>query len=65
MNSAGGPNSDASAEFNPEGAPAEAAPVTDRLFRAIAGSAPTIIWMDDAAGRCIFLNKTWCEFTGR
>jgi PAS domain S-box-containing protein len=65
MNSAGGPNSDASADVNPEGASAEAAPVTDRLFRAIAGSAPTIIWMDDAAGRCIFLNKTWCEFTGR
>ena len=41
------------------------APITDRLFRGIAGAAPTIIWMDDADGRCVFVNKTWCEFTGR
>jgi PAS domain S-box-containing protein len=40
-------------------------PITDRLFRGIAGTAPTIIWMDDTEGRCIFVNKTWCEFTGR
>jgi PAS domain S-box-containing protein len=40
-------------------------PITDRLFRGIVGTAPTIIWMDDAEGRCIFVNKTWCEFTGR
>jgi PAS domain-containing protein len=40
-------------------------PITDRLFRGIVGTAPTIIWMDDTEGRCIFINKTWCEFTGR
>ncbi len=40
-------------------------PITDRLFRGIAGSAPTIIWMDDTQGNCIFVNRTWCEFTGR
>ncbi|HXV26374.1 MAG TPA: PAS domain-containing protein [Alphaproteobacteria bacterium] len=40
-------------------------PITDRLFRGIAGSAPTIIWMDDTEGNCIFVNRTWCDFTGR
>ena len=68
MTISGGSPSDAASHFTPEGGGAAEpvpAPVTDRLFRAIAGSAPTIIWMDDAAGRCIFLNKTWCEFTGR
>ncbi|HVG81857.1 MAG TPA: PAS domain-containing protein, partial [Methylomirabilota bacterium] len=42
-----------------------AGPITDRLFRGIVGTAPTIIWMDDAEGRCVFVNKTWREFTGR
>jgi PAS domain S-box-containing protein len=44
---------------------AVAGPITDRLFRGIVGTAPTIIWMDDAEGRCVFVNKTWREFTGR
>ena len=37
---------------------------SERLFRTVAGSVPTIVWMDDTDGRCIYLNKTWCEFTG-
>jgi PAS domain S-box-containing protein len=39
-------------------------PMADRLFRGIVDAAPAIVWMDDPEGRCIFVNKTWCEFTG-
>lgn len=37
---------------------------SERLFRAIGGSAPAIVWMDDTEGRCIYLNRSWCDFTG-
>ncbi|HVR65753.1 MAG TPA: PAS domain S-box protein [Verrucomicrobiae bacterium] len=37
---------------------------SERLFRAIGGSAPAIVWMDDTEGRCIYLNRAWCDFTG-
>jgi len=45
---------------------AEAALVaSEARFRTMADSAPAIIWLDDAAGRCTYVNKTWCDFTGR
>ncbi len=37
---------------------------SERLYRAIGGSAPAIVWMDDPEGRCIYLNRSWCDFTG-
>ena len=37
---------------------------SERLYRAIAGSAPAIVWMDDNRGQCIYLNRAWCDFTG-
>jgi two-component system NtrC family sensor kinase len=33
-------------------------------FRAIADSAPVLIWMCDAGGRRVFFNQAWCDFTG-
>ncbi len=37
----------------------------DELFRSMADAAPILIWVTDAAGRVIFLNRAWLEFTGR
>lgn len=34
-------------------------------FENIANSAPVMIWITDVNGLFIFVNKTWCEFTGR
>jgi PAS domain S-box-containing protein len=50
-------------------APSVAEPIdfireSERLFRAIGGSAPAIVWMDDTQGQCIYLNRAWCDFTG-
>ncbi len=34
-------------------------------FRAMADSAPVMIWLDDEDQKCIYLNKGWLAFTGR
>jgi PAS domain S-box-containing protein len=33
-------------------------------FRMLANSAPALIWMADASGRCTYFNDAWLEFTG-
>jgi PAS domain S-box-containing protein len=38
---------------------------SERRFRTLADTAPVLIWMLDAAGRCTFLNRPWTDFTGR
>lgn len=37
----------------------------EERFRIMADSAPVMIWVEDADGRCVYANKTWLEFTGR
>ena len=41
--------------------------ISDResLFQTVANSAPVLLWMTDAVGTCVFLNRPWTEFTGR
>ena len=34
-------------------------------FRVVANSAPIMIWMSDAQGKAIFINKYWLDFTGK
>lgn len=34
-------------------------------FRALADSAPMLIWMTGADGGAVFVNRTWLDFTGR
>lgn len=34
-------------------------------FRAMADSAPLMIWMTDADHQCVFINQAWQRFTGR
>ena len=34
-------------------------------FQIMANTAPVMIWMNDAQGRCEFVNKAWLTFTGR
>ncbi|PZG32284.1 hypothetical protein C1I98_29570 [Spongiactinospora gelatinilytica] len=34
-------------------------------FRALADAAPALVWAADAARRCEFVNRAWCEYTGR
>lgn len=38
---------------------------SERRFRMLADTAPVLIWMGDAEGRCSFLNQPWLDFTGR
>lgn len=38
---------------------------SEERFRALADSAPVMIWMADVQGQCNFVNKPWLEFTGR
>ena len=33
-------------------------------FRNMADSAPSKLWVTDAAGRCTFISRRWCEYTG-
>ncbi len=33
-------------------------------FRVIAEKSPVMIWRTDPAGRCDYVNQTWCEFRG-
>lgn len=37
---------------------------SEQRFRIIADTAPVMIWMSDAAGRCEYVNKFWQNFTG-
>jgi len=34
-------------------------------FRLMADFAPVLVWMSNAEGRFVFVNRTWVEFTGR
>ena len=34
-------------------------------FRAMADSAPALIWMCDAGSQCSYASRAWLEFTGR
>ncbi len=38
---------------------------SETLFRAIADSAPVLIWMSGTDALCTFFNKRWLDFTGR
>ncbi len=38
---------------------------SETRFRQLADSAPVLIWMNDASGRCSWLNRPWLEFTGQ
>jgi len=37
---------------------------SEERFRTLANQAPIIIWQSDTAGVCIYVNTTWCRFTG-
>lgn len=36
----------------------------ERRFRAMADSTPALIWVDDAGGHRVFVNRGWLDFTG-
>jgi two-component system cell cycle sensor histidine kinase/response regulator CckA len=36
----------------------------ERLFQTLGDSAPGFLWVSDATGRFIYVNRTWEEFTG-
>lgn len=38
---------------------------SEERFRAIADSAPMLLWMSDSQGLCTFFNERWLTFTGR
>jgi PAS domain S-box-containing protein len=35
-----------------------------RNFEIMANNAPALMWLTDAAGRCVFVNRNWMTFTG-
>jgi PAS domain S-box-containing protein len=37
---------------------------SEARFRAMADSAPALIWLADAAQRCLYVNRAWLAFTG-
>lgn len=37
----------------------------DKAFMEVADQSPVMMWITDADGRCIFLNRGWYEFTGQ
>lgn len=43
----------------------EALRESEARFRTMADSAPVLIWVSDAEGRCVFVNQGWLKFTGR
>ena len=43
----------------------EAAAESERLFRFLADAAPFMVWTTDAEHALNFVNRAWCEFTGR
>ncbi|HEY1014957.1 MAG TPA: PAS domain S-box protein [Herpetosiphonaceae bacterium] len=38
---------------------------SEERFRAMADSAPVMIWVTEADGRCVYLSKSWYQFTGQ
>ncbi len=38
---------------------------TEERFRTAADNAPVLVWMTDAAKRCVWCNRPWLEFVGR
>jgi PAS domain S-box-containing protein len=38
---------------------------SEERFRKLADSVPVLIWMSDANGQCIFVNRPWLGYTGR
>ena len=38
---------------------------SEQRFRSIANMIPALIWMSDQNGDCVFVNKTWLDYTGR
>ncbi|MEI6915420.1 MAG: PAS domain S-box protein, partial [Armatimonadota bacterium] len=38
---------------------------SESRFRAMADSAPVMLWMTNAAGKCNYFSKAWLAFTGR
>ena len=38
---------------------------SEQRFRSIADMIPALIWMSDRNGDCVFVNKTWLDYTGR
>ncbi|GFE86713.1 ATP-binding protein [Steroidobacter agaridevorans] len=38
---------------------------SERRFRNMAENSPVMMWITDADGRCIYLNKSWYDFTGQ
>ncbi len=38
---------------------------SEERFRKLADSVPVLIWMSDADGQCIFVNRPWLAYTGR
>ncbi len=52
---------DTTAQRRAEGALRE----SDRRFRAMADSAPVLVWTTDAEGRCTYINRRWSDMTGR
>jgi len=38
---------------------------SEERFRALADSAPVLIWMADATGKTIYFNRQWLRYTGR
>jgi two-component system cell cycle sensor histidine kinase/response regulator CckA len=37
---------------------------TERLYQSLGDSAPGFLWVADASGRFVYVNRTWEEFTG-
>jgi PAS domain S-box-containing protein len=38
---------------------------SEERFRNIADSIPALVWMSDASGECVFVNRRWTDYTGR
>lgn len=38
---------------------------SEARFRSMADAAPLMLWMTQADGQCVFINKAWQRFTGR
>jgi PAS domain S-box-containing protein len=43
----------------------EALKESEARFRNMADSAPVMLWVTDATGRCTYLSRSWYEFTGQ
>jgi PAS domain S-box-containing protein len=43
----------------------EALKESERRFRSMADTVPAFIWMSDATGQCVFVNKAWLDFSDR